>query len=344
VRRMLSRVATRRVWVSAAVAGAVLLLAGTAVLWWPADGARSGAFPTADPVRTDRAALPGSAAAGSKAGAGADGSVRASAPDAGGAAAAPEAASTQQLPPVPGGPLGSGQRALVRTAQLTVAADDATTATRQVRTTAAAAGGLVVQEQSGERGSWLVLRVPADTLDRVLDDIAAMGRVTERTGQVTDSTGEIVDLDARVASQQASVVRVRGLLAQATSIGDIVAVESELARREADLDALTSRLAVLRDQVAMSTLTVDLRIPPPVPADDADDRAAGFTDGLEAGWKGLLALSTAVAAVIGFLLPMLPVLAVLLGIGWTVRRLLRARRMPATETGGRSGPGSGGES
>jgi hypothetical protein len=213
-----------------------------------------------------------------------------------------------------------------------------------VRTMAAAAGGLVVQEQSGERGSWLVLRVPADTLDRVLDDIAAIGRVTDRTGQVTDSTGEIVDLDARVASQQASVVRVRGLLAQATSIGDIVAVESELARREADLDALTSRLAVLRDQVAMSTLTVDLRIPPPVPADDADDRAAGFTDGLEAGWKGLLALGTAVAAVIGFLLPMLPVLAVLLGIGWTVRRLLRARRMPATETGGRSGPGSGGES
>ncbi|HWM56577.1 MAG TPA: DUF4349 domain-containing protein [Pseudonocardia sp.] len=340
---MRNRVATRRVWVSAAVAGAVLLLAGTAVLWWPADGARSGAFPTAAPERTGRAALPGSAAADSTAGVGADGSVRASAPDAGGAAA-PEVASTQQLPPMSGGPLGGGQRALVRTAQLTVAVDDATTATRQVRTTAAAAGGLVVQEQSGERGSWLVLRVPADTLDRVLDDIAAIGRVTDRTGQVTDSTGEIVDLDARVASQQASVVRVRGLLAQATSIGDIVAVESELARREADLDALTSRLAVLRDQVAMSTLTVDLRIPPPVPADDADDRAAGFTDGLEAGWKGLLALGTAVAAVIGFLLPMLPVLAVLLGIGWMVRRLLRARRTPATETGGRSGPGSDGES
>ena len=128
-----------------------------------------------------------------------------------------------------------------------------------------------------------------------------------------------------MASQQASVARVRALLAQATSIGDVVAIESELARREADLDSLTNRLAVLRDQVALSTLTVDLRAPSVGPIGD-DDRAAGFTDGLAAGWSGLLALGTAVAAVVGFLLPLLPVLAVLFGIGWAARRMLRARR------------------
>ena len=178
-----------------------------------------------------------------------------------------------------------------------------------------------------------MLKVPADSLDRVIDDIAAIGHVTARTSQVTDHTDEVVDLDARVASQQASVARVRALLAQATSIGDVVAIESELARREADLDSLTNRLAALRDQVALSTLTVDLRSPSALPVED-DERAAGFADGLAAGWSGLVALGTATAAVIGFLLPFLPVIAVLVGLGWAARRMVRARR-------GGAAPGSG---
>ena len=147
-----------------------------------------------------------------------------------------------------------------------------------------------------------------------------------------------MDFEARVASQQASVARVRALLVQATSIGDVVAIESELARREADLDSLTNRLAALRDQVAMSTLSVELHTPSTAVLDD-DPRAAGFSDGLDAGWRGLVALGTAVAAVAGFLLPFLPVLAVLLGVGWLTRPLFRGRRAPAP-----AGPGYSGQS
>jgi hypothetical protein len=240
-------------------------------------------------------------------------------------------------------PIGATQRELVRSAQLTLDVRDAAGATRQVRNTAAAAGGLVVEEQSGYRGAWLVLRVPADALDRVIDDVAGIGTVTARTSQVADRTADVVDLDARVASQQASVARVRALLAQATSIGDVVAIESELARREGDLDSLTNRLAAVRDQVAMSTLSVDLRAPVAV-LGNGDDRATGFGDGLDAGWRGLVALGTATAAVVGFVLPFLPVLAVLFGIGWAARRIARARRVAPAGTGGRSGPGSVGES
>jgi uncharacterized coiled-coil protein SlyX len=234
-------------------------------------------------------------------------------------------------------------RQLVRTAQLTVEVDDAARATRAVRTAAAGAGAIVTQEQSGDSGSWMVLRVPADSLDRLIEDLAALGKVTGRSSQVVDATERVVDLDARVASQKASVDRVRDLLTKAQSIGDVVAIESELARREADLDSLTSRLTALRDQVAMSTLTVDLRGPSlaPPPA----DRAGGFLGGLSAGWEGLLALGTVVAAVVGFLLPFLPVVALLVGIGWMVRRIVRMRRTPAPAgAGGRSGPGSEGES
>lgn len=228
----------------------------------------------------------------------------------------------------PGVPVGSVQRSLVRTAQLTVEVGDAATGVRDVRAAVAAAGGFVAEESAGDRGGWVVLRVPADALDTVLDRIAAVGTVTDRSSSVVDATEEVVDLDARVASQQASVARVRALLAEATSIGDVVAIESELARREADLDSLTGRLAALRDQVAFSTVTVDLRVPF-AGDDDPTPVAAGFGPGLAAGWEGLIALATATGTVIGFLLPFLPVVALLAGLVWLVVRRRRRTEQAA---------------
>ncbi|OLT13376.1 hypothetical protein BJF78_03275 [Pseudonocardia sp. CNS-139] len=217
-------------------------------------------------------------------------------------------------------------RALIRSAQLSVEVPDPAAAMRQVRTAVAGAGGMITDEQTSDSGSWMTLRVPADSLDRLVDDIAGYGRVTARSTQVYDATEESIDLDARVATQQASVARVRALLAQAETIGDVVAIESELSRREAELDSLTRRLEALRNQVAMSTLTVDLRgpgaaVPPAGPP-------PGFLDGLASGWAGLQLLGAGVGTAVGFVLPFLPVVAVIVGVVWLVRRVARGRRRP----------------
>ncbi|MGE3252891.1 DUF4349 domain-containing protein [Pseudonocardia sp.] len=246
--------------------------------------------------------------------------------EAAGDAARSAAPDVSTVPPA-GVPVGTVDRTLIRTAQVSLEVADPAASGRQVRTAVAAAGGFVTEESTATKRATLVVRVPAAALDRLLDDVATLGTVTERGGQTVDATEEVVDLDARVASQQASVARVRALLARAESIGDIVAIESELARREAELDSLTSRLAALRGQAALSTLTVTLR--QVGDETDEDDRAFGFLDGLGAGWDGLKAFGLAVAVVVGFLLPFVPVVAVIAGIGWLVRRGIRSRRTPA---------------
>jgi hypothetical protein len=249
-------------------------------------------------------------------------------------AVAPDRAAEQGLsdrsvtePGEQGVPVGSVGRSLVRSAQLTLAVEDPARAVQGVRTAAAAAGGTITQEQSGPFGGWVVMRVPAEVLDRTVDDVARLGTVEDRSASVEDATEEVVDLDARVASQQAGVARVRALLAQATSIGDVVAVESELSRREADLDSLTARLAALQDQVALSTLTVDLRGPGTPVVGPVEP--VGFGDGLAAGWEGLIAVGRGTGAVVGFLLPFVPVLVVLAGAVWAVRRVRGRSRAAA---------------
>ena len=192
------------------------------------------------------------------------GMVEAPSGAAGASAATARSATSPAAPPAPGAAPDTAVpdlagRDVVRTAQLTLQVTDPTATTRGVRTAVAAAGGVVAEEQVDGTGAWLVVRVPAAGLDRLVDDLAATGTVLGRSGRTEDATEQVVDLDSRVATQQASVTRVRALLAQATSIGDIVAVESELARREADLDSLQRRLATLKDRVALSILTIELR-------------------------------------------------------------------------------------
>ena len=258
---------------------------------------------------------------------------------AGGApAAAPESAPQLSPDQDPSVQIGGVGRQLVRSAQLTLEVDDPNAVTGRVRTAAAAVQAEIAEEQSGTSGAYLTLRVPADSLDLLVDQVAGFGKVIDRSGQVADATETVVDLDARVRSQQSSVERIRVLLSQAQTIGDIVAIESELASREAELDSLTSRLASLRDQVAMSTLSISIQTPStPVPVDGPGP--AGFTDGLAAGWAGLVAVGTAVAAVFGFVLPLLPVVAIVVGLVWLVRRMVRGRRRPAPAA---SGTGDGG--
>lgn len=252
-------------------------------------------------------------------------------------------------PDAPTQPLDT-ERAVVRTASLGIEAADVPKAVAQVRAIAQTAQGLVAEEsQYSGSGASVTVRVPAPALDRVMDEVSALGTVTQRRSQATDVTDQMVDLDARVASQQASVDRIRALLARAESIGDIASIESQLSQREGELDSLKNRLAALKGKVALSTLSVTLdgpgMLPPPA-------EPTGFLGGIAAGWDSMIRVLVVIGAVLGFLIPYVPLVAIVVAVIWAVRRTVR-RQTPAPATpalagapagGGQSGPGNEGDS
>src|SRR5262249_45568847 len=129
--------------------------------------------------------------------------------------------------------------------------------------------------------------------------------------------------DARLATQKASVERVRALLARAQTIGEIVSIESELTKREAELASLQQRKDKLAGQVALSTITLSLR-GPAAPEPARED--TGFVAGLRNGWSAFLGSITIVMTVAGWLLPWLLAIGVPI---WLLVWLLRRRRRPA---------------
>ena len=217
--------------------------------------------------------------------------------------------------------------AVVRTGELeVVVANVARAADEAARVVTAARGQVEGDDRARDGGpqrAVLRLRVPPAAFDATVARLAGLGEERSRRLGSQDVTEQVVDLDSRLATQRASVARVRALLSQATDLGEVVQVEAELTKRTADLESLEARLAALTAQVDLAGITLQLT------ANDSPALAGGalgFGDGLREGLDALRAVGRGVGVTAGALLPWSPVLLVAGALLW------RARRRPTAAT------------
>ncbi len=197
--------------------------------------------------------------------------------------------------------------------------------------------GTVADEQtnSDDHGrtvdSTLTLRVPTGTFSQAMDQLARLGKVEQQSRKSEDVTTKVIDNSARVRAAERSIRQIELLLGRAEALRDIIAIESDLARRQADLDSLKSQQAWLEDQTALSTITVFLTRPDTI--SPPTDEARGFLAGLRNGWDALTGTTVVLLTVLGAALPF-AVLLCLVGVPlWLV-----VRRRLGTRLNGGSAP------
>jgi len=192
-------------------------------------------------------------------------------------------------------------------------------------TLATRAQGFVANTQTrahaGARGTSpegsVTLEVPESSFGAVLHNAQVLGKSLNLTTKATDVTGRYVDLQSRITSLQASRQQYLAILAKATSISDILAVQAQLDTLQSQIEQLQGQLAVLANETTYSTLTVTVHEPPPAhrPAPHAPsgidrawhDSVRGFFDGVDgvvgaAGPALFVVLSLGVVALVGRLL------------------------------------------
>ncbi|NGM12254.1 DUF4349 domain-containing protein [Verrucosispora sp. CWR15] len=220
------------------------------------------------------------------------------------------------------------QRSIIYTGSIRVQVDDVDLAARDAAAAATRAGGFVGGDQrrstDADAVADLELRVPAERFYAVVEELAGLGTQERREIGTQDVTEETIDLDVRIASQRARVESARRLLAQADSISDLVSIENELARREADLASLEAKKRRLSDLTALSTITVTLVGPGVTSADEEDQ--IGFLVGLKGGWQVFLSSMTILLTVLGAILPWLLAFGVPAGALWWLARRRRRNR------------------
>jgi len=236
---------------------------------------------------------------------------------AGGSSVSDEGAGAPMAPEVQGGDAATdgdsglaseeAARDVIVTGSMTVTADDPVAASRDAVRLVESAGGRVdgrteYAPSNGDAGSaTLILRIPAERLQEVLDDLADLGRADEISTSTSDVTVLVADLESRIATQRGIIDRLNTMFARATTIDELITLETTIAQHQATLEDLEAQQRSVDDQVALSTLSLYLRSEAEAPKQEPMD----FLSGLAAGWGAFVGFFSGLLVALGVLLPWL---------------------------------------
>ncbi|MDE6477767.1 MAG: DUF4349 domain-containing protein [Alphaproteobacteria bacterium] len=132
---------------------------------------------------------------------------------------------------------------------------DAATASGEIQKLVTDMGGYV---KSGT-ASHVIAYVPADRADRFLDRMGTdIGKLRKIDRSVTDVTDTGNDVAAKLESMIAVRTRYTELLAKTTDVDQIMKIESELQRVNANILALQGQLANIKTQVQYTLFNIDI--------------------------------------------------------------------------------------
>ncbi|MEL0273840.1 MAG: DUF4349 domain-containing protein [Pontimonas sp.] len=214
---------------------------------------------------------------------------------------------------------------IIRTGYLSLSVDSPSDTADEITGVVEAAGGRIASRSDytpvdyGQPSSYLEARIPYDVLDATVESIQELGDVQEVSLNSVDVSLQKIDLDARIDVLEAAIERLNELLAEAASTSDLIAVESALSERQAELDSLQSQRDYLSDQTLFATLSISLI----TPANATPAEPDGFLDGIVRGWESILAFFAGTIVWAGILVPWLGLVAVVAVAIVVVRRLRR---------------------
>ena len=159
---------------------------------------------------------------------------------------------------------GQAQRKLIWTGELRLDVDAISNAVQQAAALVEKAKGYVQAQSVDDDNAQLTVRVPAEALSTTLSALGALGSATVVRVSSSDITEQYVDTESRMKTARALRDRLQGLLDRATNVTEVLSVERELARVQAEIEATEARLRAMAGQVELATLEVYLqrRTPP----------------------------------------------------------------------------------
>ena len=223
---------------------------------------------------------------------------------------------------------------IVKTGSMTIEVTDLDKAVSQAQSTIAGMGGYVSQSSSsGDKDSAVATveyRVPVARWDDALAAMRALaGKVISSQTNSSDVTTQAIDLEARLTNLQATQSALQSIMARASAIPDVLAVEQQLSSTEGQIEELSAQQANLKDQVAMSTLTVSFSTPGQT---DTTQAAQGWDLGsqIDQAAATLVHIGQGLVTIIVWAVVVgLPVgigLALVWAMWWVARRIARRRR------------------
>lgn len=104
----------------------------------------------------------------------------------------------------------------------------------------------------------VTFRVPSASFDAAVLALRAEGAILSEQISTYEVTMQLVDLEARLRNLRASETALLELMTQATTVSDVLAVQTQLTAVRSDIESYDAQRAALADQVAMTTISVTI--------------------------------------------------------------------------------------
>jgi hypothetical protein len=174
----------------------------------------------------------------------------------------------------------------------------------------------------------VTVKVPATKIADFVNGMPASFVASSINFSAIDHTAQFVDVNARLASAHAHLIALDALLAKATNLADITALEQQIEAVQTEIDGDQGELNLLTASVDLATATVQMsergatvaRVAPPNPV------AGGFAG----GWDNAVRVTGAVLEGVVSAVPLL----VLVGAGLLLWRRLTRAQLPRRRSRG----------
>lgn len=178
---------------------------------------------------------------------------------------------------------------------------------------------LDLRSEAGERRTaTATVKVPSARFDATLSALRAVGQVRSESVRSEDVTEEFVDLRAKQSALSEQLVQYRRIMANTSTVEDVIVVQKEIERIQVELDRAEGRLRYLESRTSFSRITLRFEEPAPI----AGGAIPSIVEVLGVGVQGFFAVLSGLVVITLSLLP----LVVLAVIGWLLYRWYRGRR------------------
>jgi hypothetical protein len=165
------------------------------------------------------------------------------------------------------------------------------------------------QNYGGRIIGTVTIRVPAEYFEDIVQDIEKIGELQEQNISLEDVTEEYIDLTARLENLKRQEERYREILDMATTVEDVLKVETQLERIRGDIESFQGRLNYLDNKIQYSTVQVLISEPETI-VHEAKIRQA-FSRAVD----GFLATIRGIIIFLGYFIPIAIFLIVLGFVG-----------------------------
>ena len=222
------------------------------------------------------------------------------------------------------------EKKIIRSASLTLVTQEYDEALAALKTDCEGQGGWIessdenTNSRTGLRTAYLTLRVPQDSLDAYLGSTEGLGRVTNRSESSQDVTASYQDNQTRLNTQLALMERLQALITESGDLSDLLALESQIAETQYQIDSLQSSLNRTDRQVSYSTVSITLR---EEKAPELTDTTVSFGErilsAIQTGWE---AFTTFLSDMVVFLMAALPFIAIVVAVIIVVKLFKRRKK------------------